>query len=382
MIKSLIRFFSSLKLTVVCLSLLFILVLLTTLAQRYYGIYYSVSYFMTSWLITITIPGFLNDNTFPLFPGGLLVSSILLINLMTSHVSRFKYSLKKAGIWLTHISLILLIGGAAITHFTAVESQLILKEGEEKFFSEHSRFVELSILKKGVSAKDVVWRLNEAALKRTSTFTLENEGLTFKITKFIQNAELSSFTSIVNKTATIGVGPFINVNELKEETRDNFRNTVVVYLEIFDRSSQSLGICLLSNGLNATQRITINKVDYFFSIRPQRFYTPFSFYLEDFRFDKYLGTDVPKNFQSQLILNNELTKEKRQILISMNKPLRYQGRTYYQASFGENETVTVLQVVKNIAWTLPYISCLLLAIGLSLHFIISLILFIKRKSDA
>ena len=381
MVKSLIRFFSSLKLTVICLFLLFVLVLLTTLAQRYYGIYYSVSYFMTSWFITITIPGFLNDNTFPLFPGGLLISSLLTLNLLASHVTRFKFSFKKMGIWLTHISLILLIFGAAITHFTAVESQLILKEGEKKFYSEHARFTELNIYTNKDESDVLSWRLNEKQLKNNQTFFLKDSDIKIKIKNFIQNAELSSFSKIVNKECDLGVGPFINVKKLKEETRDNYRNTVVIYLEIFDKSNQSLGTCLLSNGLDAEQKFTVNQNNYFFSLRPQRFYTPFSFYLEDFTFDRYLGTDVPKNFQSRLILNNPKNKENRHVLISMNKPLRYEGRTYYQASFGEEETVTVLQVVKNIAWTLPYISCLLLAIGLTMHFLIMLFLYIKRKSN-
>jgi len=44
------------------------------------------------------------------------------------------------------------------------------------------------------------------------------------------------------------------------------------------------------------------------------------------------------------------------VLIFMNQPLRYAGKTFYQASFGKGDTLSVLQVVKNPGWLLPYIS--------------------------
>ena len=56
----------------------------------------------------------------------------------------------------------------------------------------------------------------------------------------------------------------------------------------------------------------------------------------------------------------------------MNQPLRYAGRTFYQASFGKNDTLSVLQVVENPGWLLPYISCALVTLGLLIHFAISL----------
>ena len=58
----------------------------------------------------------------------------------------------------------------------------------------------------------------------------------------------------------------------------------------------------------------------------------------------------------------------RDVLIYMNSPLRHGGLTFYQASFGKNDTLSVIQVVRNPAWTLPYLSCLLVALGLLWHF--------------
>jgi hypothetical protein len=44
--------------------------------------------------------------------------------------------------------------------------------------------------------------------------------------------------------------------------------------------------------------------------------------------------------------------------------LRFEGRTYYQASFAGNDDVSILQVVKNPSWLLPYFACGLVTLGL------------------
>jgi hypothetical protein len=63
----------------------------------------------------------------------------------------------------------------------------------------------------------------------------------------------------------------------------------------------------------------------------------------------------------------------------MNHPLRYDGKTYYQASFAENDTVSVLQVVENPVWLFPYVSSIIISIGLFVQFGIGLMRF-RRKS--
>ena len=48
----------------------------------------------------------------------------------------------------------------------------------------------------------------------------------------------------------------------------------------------------------------------------------------------------------------------------MNHPLRYGGLTFYQAGFENNDTTSIFQVVRNPVWTLPYISCAMVGLGL------------------
>ena len=64
----------------------------------------------------------------------------------------------------------------------------------------------------------------------------------------------------------------------------------------------------------------------------------------------------------------------------MNNPLRYGGRAFYQAGYSNNDRTSVLQVVSNPSWLVPYISCALIAVGLAIEFGIHLITFFRRRS--
>ena len=78
-------------------------------------------------------------------------------------------------------------------------------------------------------------------------------------------------------------------------------------------------------------------------------------------------------------MNRPDTGERREVLIYMNNPLRYWGETYYQASFDRDDQGSVLQVVRNPSWLTPYFSCVLVACGMVVQFLIHLVPFLKRR---
>ena len=103
-------------------------------------------------------------------------------------------------------------------------------------------------------------------------------------------------------------------------------------------------------------------------MRLRRQYLPYAFTLKKFSHDVYPGTDIPKNFSSLVQLRDPTRNEDRESLIYMNQPLRYDGKAFYQASFGKQDTLTILQVVQNPGWLIPYISTVLVTVGLLAHF--------------
>jgi cytochrome c biogenesis protein ResB len=117
------------------------------------------------------------------------------------------------------------------------------------------------------------------------------------------------------------------------------------------------------------------------SLRFKRSYKPYTVHLLDFRYDRYMGTNIARNFSSEVRLLDPERGEDRTVTISMNEPLRYRGETFYQASFDEEtENATVLQVVRNPGWTLPYIACILVSLGMLVHFGIHLVGFLGRRT--
>jgi hypothetical protein len=68
----------------------------------------------------------------------------------------------------------------------------------------------------------------------------------------------------------------------------------------------------------------------------------------------------------------------------MNAPLRYRGETFYQQSWLKDArgaaNGTVLQVVRNPGWLLPYISCAIVCLGMMIHFGLNLTKFLERRN--
>ena len=135
---------------------------------------------------------------------------------------------------------------------------------------------------------------------------------------------------------------------------------------------------VFNNGSLPNQSFETSDGTFELSLRFKRKYFPFTIYLKDFSHDKYPGTEIPRNFSSLVHVENWETGEERESLIYMNHPLRYGGYTFYQASFGNNDTSSMLQVVRNPGWLIPYISCLVMSLGLLYQFGWTLVKFAGR----
>ena len=138
------QFFSSLKLTVVLLGLATLLVFVGTIAQVQEGLYMAQHRYFKSLLIFWSPEG--SSLKIPVFPGGYLVGGLLLVNLIAAHIERFVFTRKKAGIFLTHIGVVLLLLGQLLTDALSVESALRFGEGEAKNYSEDFHDNELAII--------------------------------------------------------------------------------------------------------------------------------------------------------------------------------------------------------------------------------------------
>ena len=164
MLARAINFFTSLRLTVVCLCLAILLVFGGTLAQVHLGLYAVQSQFFRSFLIYWTPEG--THWRIPVFPGGWLIGLVLMTNLVAAHIKRFRFERRKAGILLVHAGLILLLGGQFVTEMFQVESDMRIEVGGTKNYSEASRRNELAVIDVTDPDKDRVVVFPEKLLAR------------------------------------------------------------------------------------------------------------------------------------------------------------------------------------------------------------------------
>jgi hypothetical protein len=376
----LIRFFTSLRLTVVCLALAMVLVLLGTLAQVDMGLYKVQKEFFQSFFV-FWGPASASWKI-PVFPGGYLVGGVLLINLLASHYQRWSFTRDKAGIWLVHFGLILLLLGQLGTDKLSRESSLHLREGEAKNYTEAERQAELAVIDATEPDLDKVVAIPQGLLMSQKEIRHKELPFEIRVKRYYANSEIEErgAGAVGPLPATQGVGPRAALRELPRVTETDRRDIPSAVVEIVTPQG-SLGTWLVSEYISQPQDFTWNNRTYQLVLRPRRYYQPFSLRLLEFRHDVYPGTDIPKNFSSRVQLRRPDNGENREVLIYMNNPLRYAGETFYQSGFDPDNQGTILQVIRNPSWVTPYLSCILVGAGLIVQFATHLLGFtLKRKT--
>ena len=490
------KIFTSLRLTVICLAFGIVLVWIGTVAQADEGLYQAQSRYFKQWIVWgATLWG----HRIPiLLPGGYLLGTVLIVNLLAAHIKRFDLSKKKLGIHLTHAGIILLLVGQLATDMFSEESHLRLREGETKNFSDsHNRnelvfthdvssgreevvaIPEAFVAKGGEIAHeklpfvvrvksytincDIVSRdaAVEAAGKLTAAFAMvdaeyssadglaaqaersqESEGrasvwrealaavgerdatdlvaaakrvaaqpergakLCSELKTRFRAQMAARFTQqggamrvaaehlakgetvtaeALPTAASNGAGKNAFVVPLPETREMDARNLPAAVIEIV-QGGQSLGTWLVSSWLTP-QEIVIGGQPWHTALRWERIYHPFAMKLLKATHEVYRGTDIPKNFQSRVRLENVATFESREVDIYMNNPLRYSGLTFYQYQMGKDEAAanlgtSTLQVVRNPSWLTPYLGCLVVAAGMIYQFMYHLVGFIAKRRTA
>jgi len=368
-------FFKSFQLTIVLLALLMCLVVFCTLAQVELGTAGAVNTYMRSFIVwkqplLLYLP----------FPGGALVGLLLTINLIAKTMD-IKLIWPRAGMWLIHAGLVILFAGEFVAGMMQVDTNMSIEVGQTVNFVQSYKNTELAVIDVTDPTWDEVYSVPDTLLAKGGSIAIPGTPITLKVKKFYPNAELSTLPpGGPVSMATAGVGTGVHIAELPLVSGDNEMNQASVFVEPM-AGGRSYGTWLASVAIGAPQSFTHEGRSYTLSMRLLRQYLPYAFTLKQFKHDVYPGTTIPKNFSSLVQVVNPSQKESREVLIYMNQPLRYEGKTFYQASFGKNDTLSILSVVENPGWLLPYVSCVLVSLGLLVHFAIVLRRSLKRRQD-
>lgn len=469
----LIRFFQSLKLTVVLLILSMVLVFTGTLAQVDKGIWTVMDQYFRCYIAWIDLQVFFPGNpnipdfSFP-FPGGFLIGLLLTLNLLTVHGVNFRiltegrrrmagllvllagvlitgavivglgaapvaatendafwrvflrlgrgtlaalvlYAAcvllyrKRAGMVLLHGGILFLLIGEFLTALFAVEATLSIKEGETAVYLDRSREMELSFSDTSHPEYDTVTVIPQGLLKDGAVLGSDDLPFDVRIHRYMANSgrpqDLQSVPESERTRYPVyeGYGSRLYVRELREVSGAmGARNAPSVDIELIDRSTgESLGRYLLSswfypNFVNQAwdmpTRIRAADREYKVYLRLAREYLvspsghPYSMKLLDFVHEKYEGTQMPKDFSSRILLVNEGEGIERELRIWMNNPLRYARRTFYQSGYMPGDSGTILQVVRNDTWMIPYLACMIVFVGMTAQFMQSLKRYLGRDA--
>ena len=388
MIRKLLKPVASLKLTVVIFALSIFLIFAGTLVQVHTGIWTVVDQYFRSLVVSIELQIFVPKDiaTIPgsiWFPGGLTLGVAMLVNLIAAHAVRFKLKKKRIGIILTHLGVILLLVGEFVTGFAAREGNMTIREGETVNFVEDIRSSEIAIVDQADPVDDLVVIVPEQLIETDTTIVSGLFPFTIEVTEWMPNSQMLgpmqapesrkglADTGIARELAAL---PLPRANGVDGATVD----APSAYVTLMN-GEQRIGSYLLSVYVDQPQMVVVDGRTYWISLRFARTYKPYSLHLVDFKHDLFTGTQMARNYSSDVRLVDEGRNVDRDVLIYMNHPLRHAGETFYQASFLRDDAGTVLQVVQNPGWMIPYISCSIATLGMLIHFGIRLVPTLRRR---
>ena len=349
---------------------LIVLVFFGTIAQKNIGLYASQMKYFSSFFFLFL--GFI-----PL-PGGRLILLLMTINLFSSLFKRNLWQLKKFGIIIVHLGGLLLLLGGGLTAYFSSEGNMIIAEGETSNYVDDYHDMELVFVNNAFKDSIEYTVVDEPLLKEGNRFNLFEDGPEIYILSNIKNVRIENRISPADSIYKGLLEKFVLLPKKPEP--ENTQNRPALIYKIQGTSNGLDGIYGLFLGQGLNDYFQLKEQDFHSEYRRKRTYVPFEIELIDFEKIMHPGTNIAKSFSSEVNLIEDGIP--RRTLIKMNEPLRHKGYTFFQASFIENldKETTVLATVKNYGRLFPYISSIIMSVGLLIHLLISLPKMIKKKS--
>lgn len=386
LLRSLLAPLSSLKLSVVLLVLLALLTWLGTLYQVDHGLFEAQGkYFDSLWLVH-EVP--IGDSTVPLpLPGGMLVMGVLFVNLMIGGILRLRRGWATAGVLVTHLGIVLLLVAGMIKTVYAVDGHVTLFEGQRSDRFESYYRYELVVheesgdgtLKEHVAPQEAFEEARGANPVRIASPALPFD---VEVRHYSRNSRVMPKGPMFEAATPVVDGFF-----LKEEppATEAEANVAGLYATAVERSSGARQEVLVWGAETQPATVQVGGKRYGIGLRHESYAMPFTIALDDFVKEDHPRISMAKSFSSDVKVIEDGSE--RAVKISMNEPLRAQGLVVYQASWGPSNArpgdplFSSLAVVQNPADQYPLYACIVIAIGLSLHFSRKLIRYMRSEAS-
>ncbi len=297
---------------------------------------------------------------------------------------------KRAGVVLLHAGVGLMMANELLVYGLHSESMMFIQEHDTANYAVDLRATELAVIDHSPGDHDQVTVIPGSRLRDIDAAgKISSDQLPFdvKVVAYYRNSKIvAPKAPATTNPATAGAGLAWIAEDRPASTGTDMEGKVdqaSAYVRLLDKESgRVLGTYLVSEHLRP-QPIEVNGKTFDIALRLKRDYKPYTLRLDDVTAEMYKGTSIPKDYRSELRLIDPSREEDRPVKIWMNNPLRYAGETFYQSGYERNAKgeATKLSIVTNTGWMLPYVACMIVAVGMLAHFALTLSRFLRRRAD-
>ena len=356
--------------------LLLALTYLGTLEQVEHGLFHTQEKFFNSWVLVHHFFGVI-----PLaLPGAYLLLALLFVNLLLGGLLRMRKGWRQAGVLVVHAGILLLLGGSFITFHYAVNGYLRLYPEQTGNVVRSYHEWEVAVTGRGL---DGTWReyvVPQAAFAgRGQQTRWTHPDLPFELA-------IGGFAPNTRPRPSAGPGGAEGF-QLETLPRDKKQELNVAGLYAVAHAPDAAPQHVLLWGMQqAPAVVQAGGGDWLLDLRKRQWRLPFSIALQEFTREVYPGTNMPKAFSSRIVCRDGGVEQ--QALVTMNQPFRHGGYIFYQSSWGPQDAppgtplFSVFAVSRNPADQFPLYACVLIALGMTVHFAIRLSRYLAREREA
>jgi len=338
-----------------------IVLVVGTIAQRELGLYVAQNRYFSSFYFWVgSVP----------FPGGYPMMGLIFVGVVARLLAPAVWVRQKLGVNVVHLGAALMLAGGFFTATFSFEGNMVIGEGESADYISDYHATELAFIDTRAADRDQVTAFARGWLQPGEKIAHAAVPFHIEILKYFRNSTARPRSALPPEDAR-GFAKNFELTEAPVEVEDE-RNRAGILFRVSQADPGVNGIYTLLERMPVPQTLKAEGGDFIVELRRLR--TPLPFRLELTKFAKKLhpGTEIPEAFRSDIILHDGELRQP--VRVQMNEPLRYKGYTFYQASFIENgsQNTTVLAVVHNIGRVFPYLSGIVMCIGLLIHLVMQL----------
>jgi len=371
-------FLSSLKLATALLLLLLVLTWLATLEQIDQGLYLTLRKYF-SWQSLAFFPEINGKRVPVLLPGGYYVSALLLVNMILGGLVRIRKGPKQIGNLISHFGIVFMLLGGGVAHHFSERGNMAIGEGEMADVAEDyfEYVIEVSEVKDGENDGFHVIRgkyLTKLDGGDSQIFDFDGVPFSLNISGYLKNAVPVSSLERAPAEGELVTDGYYLASKPSEVTTE--RNTAGAYARVIFEDGEKSSPFILAGA--SFQPFTVRDGDRVFTVdmRKRLWPMPFEVELDTFTADFHPGTSRPAKFVSDV--RRVENGQDSEVTIQMNEPMRYEGFTFFQASYGPpgagpgDTMYSVFEVVRNPSDKWPEYSLYVVAFGMLVTFLTKL----------